>query len=77
MTHDLSSPVKTDSSFWTILYAVNARDKQTHVIIYAFHDIINTMTNFVFSTTNLHNPGFDFSQAQFSGNCPDPRTFIC
>ncbi|KAG4920583.1 hypothetical protein JHK86_049396 [Glycine max] len=22
------------------------------------------------------NPGFDFSQAQFSGNCPDPRTFM-
>jgi len=24
----------------------------------------------------LQNPGFDFSQAQFSGNCPDPRTFM-
>ncbi|KAG7019138.1 NudC domain-containing protein 2 [Cucurbita argyrosperma subsp. argyrosperma] len=22
------------------------------------------------------NPGFDFSQAQFSGNCPDPRSFM-
>ncbi|MQL75182.1 hypothetical protein Taro_007553 [Colocasia esculenta] len=22
------------------------------------------------------NPGFDFSQAQFSGNCPDPGTFM-
>ncbi|KAM0829964.1 hypothetical protein ACQ4PT_066525 [Festuca glaucescens] len=22
------------------------------------------------------NPGFDFSQAQFSGTCPDPRTFM-
>ncbi|KAL0366403.1 UNVERIFIED_CONTAM: NudC domain-containing protein 2 [Sesamum radiatum] len=22
------------------------------------------------------NPGFDFSQAQFSGSCPDPRTFM-
>ncbi|KAG6792793.1 hypothetical protein POTOM_001952 [Populus tomentosa] len=22
------------------------------------------------------NPGFDFSQAQFTGNCPDPRTFM-
>jgi len=24
----------------------------------------------------LQNPGFDFSQAQFSGNCPDPRSFM-
>ncbi|KAG8372608.1 hypothetical protein BUALT_Bualt12G0084400 [Buddleja alternifolia] len=24
----------------------------------------------------VENPGFDFSQAQFSGNCPDPRTFM-
>jgi hypothetical protein len=22
------------------------------------------------------NPGFDFSQAQFSGNAPDPKTFM-
>ncbi|OMO90448.1 HSP20-like chaperone [Corchorus olitorius] len=22
------------------------------------------------------NPGFDFSQAQFTGSCPDPRTFM-
>ncbi|KAK1294332.1 hypothetical protein QJS10_CPA16g00228 [Acorus calamus] len=22
------------------------------------------------------NPGFDFSQAQFSGSCPDPKTFM-
>ncbi|CAL5322685.1 unnamed protein product [Camellia sinensis] len=25
---------------------------------------------------DLRNPGFDFSQAQFAGNCPDPRTFM-
>lgn len=24
----------------------------------------------------LQNPGFDFSQAQFTGNCPDPRSFM-
>nr|CAB3486785.1 unnamed protein product [Digitaria exilis] len=24
----------------------------------------------------LNNPGFDFSQAQFSGTCPDPRSFM-
>ncbi|KAM7499365.1 hypothetical protein LguiA_023779 [Lonicera macranthoides] len=23
-----------------------------------------------------NNPGFDFSQSEFSGNCPDPRTFM-
>ena len=22
------------------------------------------------------NPGFDFSNAEFSGSCPDPRTFM-
>jgi len=38
--------------------------------------------NFCFPTYSncwtflMQNPGFDFSQAQFTGNCPDPRTFM-
>ncbi|KAJ9540695.1 hypothetical protein OSB04_027201 [Centaurea solstitialis] len=74
LNHDLSSAVKTDSSFWTIgqtwpspiagqgqLDPYVADLEQKRLMLQRFQE---------------ENPGFDFSQAQFSGDCPDPRTFM-
>ncbi|PIA59395.1 hypothetical protein AQUCO_00400342v1 [Aquilegia coerulea] len=86
--HDLTCPVKTDSSFWTL------EDDIMHITLQK-RDIGQTWASPILGqghldpvTTDLEqkrlmlqrfqeeNPGFDFSQAQFSGNCPDPRTFM-
>ncbi|KAJ0718877.1 putative CS domain, HSP20-like chaperone, NudC family [Helianthus annuus] len=88
MNHDLSSPVKTDSSFWTIEddvlhITLQKRDKgqtwsspiqgQGQLDPYAA-DL--EQKRLMLQRFQEENPGFDFSQAQFSGNCPDPRTFM-
>lgn len=42
--------------------------------IFPFADFPGNKVCFCFGP--LQNPGFDFSQAQFNGGCPDPRTFM-
>ncbi|KAF7816099.1 nudC domain-containing protein 2 [Senna tora] len=113
LNHDLTCPVKTDSSFWTIEddimhITLQKRDKgqtwaspisgqgqldpyttdleQKRLMLQRFQEEVNftfiivPFANYWFKTSevicNLQNPGFDFSQAQFSGGCPDPRTFM-
>ncbi|GFY82102.1 HSP20-like chaperones superfamily protein [Actinidia rufa] len=132
LNHDLSSPVKTDCSFWTIEddimhITLQKRDKgqtwaspilgqgqldpysadveQKRLMLQRFQEECGARyraadgeTYFTASKRyilqlesgewskncgryddsgeTLQNPGFDFSQAQFSGNCPDPRTFM-
>ncbi|KAL9320042.1 hypothetical protein ACSQ67_011881 [Phaseolus vulgaris] len=99
LNHDLTCPVKTDSSFWTLEddimhITMQKRDKgqtwaspilgqgqldpystdleQKRLMLQRFQEEVS----FAFITILFQNPGFDFSQAQFSGNCPDPRTFM-
>ncbi|XP_058109075.1 uncharacterized protein LOC131252514 [Magnolia sinica] len=88
LNHDLTCPVKTDSSFWTL------EDGTMHITLQK-RDKGQTWTSPILGQGQLdpysadleqkrlllqrfqeENPGFDFSQAQFSGNCPDPRTFM-
>ncbi|KAJ4774869.1 NudC domain-containing protein 2 [Rhynchospora pubera] len=88
LNHDLSSPVKTDSSFWTL------EDEVMHVTLQK-RDKGQTWASPILGQGGLdpyvadleqkrlmlqrfqeENPGFDFSQAQFTGTCPDPRTFM-
>ncbi|KAA8534076.1 hypothetical protein F0562_031731 [Nyssa sinensis] len=86
--HDLTCPVKTDSSFWTIEddtmhITLQKRDKgqtwsspilgQGQLDPYA---VDLEQKRLMLQRFQEENPGFDFSQAQFSGNCPDPRTFM-
>ncbi|MCD9643880.1 hypothetical protein HAX54_031764 [Datura stramonium] len=88
LNHDLMNPVKTDCSFWTleddILHVtLQKRDKgqtwsspirdQGQLDPYA-SDL--EQKRLMLQRFQEENPGFDFSQAQFSGNCPDPRTFM-
>ncbi|XP_030537406.1 nudC domain-containing protein 2 isoform X1 [Rhodamnia argentea] len=131
LNHDLTSPVKTDCSFWTLEddimhITLQKRDKgqtwsspiqgqgqldpyasdmeQKRLMLQRFqeelpnNEVLVDQLGFLvlqpFSTALLNiqrflyelsldegdlfvqNPGFDFSQAQFTGNCPDPRTFM-
>lgn len=88
LNHDLTYPVKTDSSFWTI------EDDIMHITLQK-RDIGQTWSSPILGQGQLdpyavdleqkrlmlqrfqeENPGFDFSQAQFSGTCPDPKTFM-
>ncbi|CAN6270508.1 unnamed protein product, partial [Urochloa humidicola] len=85
LNHDLTHPVKTDSSFWTI------EDGEMHITLqkrekgktwsspiqgqgildpYAADQ---EQKRLMLQRFQEENPGFDFSQAQFSGTCPDPR----
>ncbi|KAJ4776995.1 NudC domain-containing protein 2 [Rhynchospora pubera] len=129
LNHDLSSPVKTDSSFWTLDVLVrniksigtdkttayrrrygkksrreeerlfgrisaNKKDEVMHVTLQK-RDKGQTWASPILGQGGLdpyvadleqkrlmlqrfqeENPGFDFSQAQFTGTCPDPRTFM-
>ncbi|KAF0922820.1 hypothetical protein E2562_002070 [Oryza meyeriana var. granulata] len=88
LNHDLTHPVKTDSSFWTI------EDGEMHITLQK-REKGKTWSSPIQGQGSLdpctadqeqkrlmlqrfqeENRGFDFSQAQFTGTCPDPRTFM-
>ncbi|KAH6756757.1 HSP20-like chaperones superfamily protein [Perilla frutescens var. hirtella] len=88
LNHDLTFPVKTDCSFWTL------EDNMMHITLQK-REKGQTWSSPIMGQAELdpyaadleqkrlmlqrfqeENPGFDFTQAQFSGNCPDPRTFM-
>ncbi|KAG2673151.1 hypothetical protein I3760_13G076300 [Carya illinoinensis] len=85
---ELTCPVKTDSSFWTleddILHiTLDKRDKgqtwSSPILGQGQLDPYATdleQKRLMLQRFQEENPGFDFSQAQFSGACPDPRTFM-
>ncbi|KAB5520397.1 hypothetical protein DKX38_024716 [Salix brachista] len=86
--HDLTCPVKTDSSFWTLEddimhITLQKRDKgQTWASPILGEGQLDAYSSdleqkrLMLQRFQEENPGFDFSQAQFTGNCPDPRTFM-
>ncbi|KOM52588.1 hypothetical protein LR48_Vigan09g124700 [Vigna angularis] len=88
LNHDLPCPVKTDSSFWTLEddimhITLQKRDKgqtwASPILGQGQLDPYSTdleQKRLMLQRFQEENPGFDFSQAQFSGNCPDPRTFM-
>ncbi|KAB1996891.1 hypothetical protein ERO13_A13G224500v2 [Gossypium hirsutum] len=88
LNHDLFSPVKTDSSFWTLEddimhITLQKRDKgqtwSSPILGQGQLDPYATdleQKRLMLQRFQEENPGFDFSQAQFTGSCPDPRTFM-
>ncbi|KAK9155709.1 hypothetical protein Sjap_003189 [Stephania japonica] len=88
LNHDLTCPVKTDSSFWTLEddimhITLQKRDKgltwSSPIVGQGELDPYSVdleQKRLMLQRFQEENPGFDFSQAQFSGNCPDPRTFM-
>ncbi|XP_065044748.1 uncharacterized protein LOC135676938 [Musa acuminata AAA Group] len=88
LNHDLACPVKTDSSFWTLEdeimhVTLQKRDKgQTWSSPILGQGALDPYSadleqkRLMLQRFQEENPGFDFSQAQFTGTCPDPRTFM-
>ncbi|CAA6668818.1 unnamed protein product [Spirodela intermedia] len=88
LDHGLTAPVKTDSSFWTLEdgtmhVSLHKRDKgQAWSSPIHGQGLLDPyladleQKRLMLQRFQEENPGFDFSQAQFTGNCPDPRTFM-
>ncbi|KAL0843598.1 hypothetical protein Bca101_016843 [Brassica carinata] len=88
LNHDLSAPVKTDCSFWTLEddimhITLQKREKgqtwASPILGQGQLDPYATdleQKRLMLQRFQEENPGFDFSQAEFTGNCPDPRSFM-
>eukprot|EP01018_Ginkgo_biloba_P017571 Gb_32047 [translate_table: standard] len=88
LNHDLACPVKVDSSFWTLEdgtmhITLQKRDKgQTWPSPILGQGELDPLSvdqeqrRLMLQRFQEENPGFDFSQAEFSGICPDPKTFM-
>jgi hypothetical protein len=88
LNHDLGGPVKVDSSFWTIEdrtmhVTLQKRQKgQPWPSAIAGHGNLDAFTadqeqrRLMLERFQEEHPGFDFSQAQFTGNVPNPSTFL-
>ncbi|RAL43316.1 unnamed protein product [Cuscuta campestris] len=88
LNHDLTHHVKTDCSFWTLEddimhVTLQKRDKgqtwPSPIMGEGQLDPYATdleQKRLMLQRFQEENPGFDFSQAQFSGNCPDPKSFM-
>jgi len=88
LSHDLAGPVKTDSSFWTIEdrtlhVTLQKREKgKPWPSAVAGHAPLNPLAaeeeqrRLMLERFQLEHPGFDFSQAEFTGNAPDPSKFM-
>ena len=46
------------------------------VLFHMWKIIINCITMLMISMCDMQHPGFDFSQAEFTGNAPDPSKFM-
>ncbi|KAL2898722.1 NudC domain-containing protein 2 [Bienertia sinuspersici] len=87
LNHDFQHPVKTDSCFglWddTMHITLQKRDKgetwSSPIVGSGQLDPLSAdeeQKRLMLQRFQEENPGFDFSQANFSGTCPDPKTFM-
>jgi len=86
--HDFPQKVRTDESFWTfedgeIHFTLLKMSKaETWVGCFVGHDQLDPFSmqevqkQIMRERFQEENPHFDFSGADFSGQCPDPRTFM-
>jgi len=85
---ELFLAVVADSSFWTLedkkeIRLVLAKAKQYETwktVVVGDHEMdpftaLEMQKKIMLEKFQKENPGFDFSQAQFSGNVPDPATW--
>ncbi|CAM6106681.1 unnamed protein product [Calypogeia fissa] len=88
LNHDLSGPVKLDQSFWTLedgtLHITLQKREvgQPWPSVIVGHGQLDALTSeeeqrrLMLERFQMEHPGFDFSQAQFTGSCPNPREFL-
>nr|AFN42821.1 NUDCD2-like protein [Marsilea vestita] len=88
LNHDLAGPVKLDSSFWTIeddtlhIFLQKREKGQPWPSAILGQGELDPYTadkeqrRLMLQRFQEEHPGFDFSQAEFSGTCPNPKTFM-
>eukprot|EP00658_Telonema_sp_P-2_P008958 TRINITY_DN13394_c0_g1_i3.p2 TRINITY_DN13394_c0_g1~~TRINITY_DN13394_c0_g1_i3.p2 ORF type:complete len:156 (+),score=29.02 TRINITY_DN13394_c0_g1_i3:189-656(+) len=86
--HDLPNKCKVDESFWTMedgelhFTLLKMTKAETWTAAFKGHDDMDPFSmqevqkQIMRERFSEENPGFDFSNADFSGQCPDPRTFM-
>lgn len=89
LNHELTGTVKAGESFWT--FDTEARDihiqlcKSHHAevwgAVFVGHEASGReeeedRKKLMLERFQAENPGFDFSGAEFTGNVPDPQTFL-
>ena len=77
-----------DESFWTLedgelhFTLLKMGKGETWPSVFVGHDQLDSFSmqevqkEIMKERFQEENPGFDFSNADFSGSCPDPRTFM-
>ncbi|KAG6550638.1 hypothetical protein Mapa_007735 [Marchantia paleacea] len=88
LNHDLAGPVKLDGSFWTIEddimhITLHKREKgQPWPSAISGHGELDPLAvdqesrRLMLERFQEEHPGFDFSRAEFTGTCPNPKTFL-
>lgn len=86
--HDLTSPVVVGESYWMLdqgELTINLQKMRTGLMwpsVFVGHEELDPMAQETTKQQMMRerfqqeNPGFDFSNAQFNGAAPDPRTFM-
>merc|ERR1711977_147607 len=86
--HDFPFKIKVDESFWTMedgeihFTLLKMSKAETWTCAFKGHDQMDPISmqevqkQIMRERFQEENPHFDFSGAEFSGQCPDPRTFM-
>ena len=86
--HDFAYKIVEDESFWTLedgelhFTLLKMAKGETWPSVFKGHESLDTFSmqeeqkRIMKERFQEENPGFDFSNADFSGSCPDPRTFM-
>jgi len=86
--HDFSYKIVEDESFWTMedgelhFTLLKMAKGETWPSTFKGHEQLDAFSmqevqkSIMKERFQEENPGFDFSNADFSGSCPDPRTFM-
>jgi len=86
--HDFSYKIVEDESFWTMedgelhFTLLKMAKGETWPSVFKGHEQLDAFSmqevqkSIMKERFQEENPGFDFSNADFSGSCPDPRTFM-
>lgn len=87
MDHDLAASVKVSESFWTLedstlhISLTKSQEGQPWVSAFQGHNLDtitqqNDQQRLMLERFQMEHPGFDFSGATFTGQAPNPRTFM-
>ena len=88
LAHDLSFPVKTEESFWTLASSelhvqLQKRERgKSWPCVFVGHGELDALAaqkekqRLMKERFQMEHPGFDFSGAEFNGEAPDAATFM-